>query len=917
MGHPSCWLVRWVGGPPVDEGLPGIIGATMALAPGTRLGPFEILSLLGVGGMGEVYRARDTSLKRDVAIKVLPVTFSKDSDRLLRFEIEAEAAAALNHPNILSIFHIGEQDGIRFLVTELLHGGTLREHLQNGPLRLRKTVDIAVGVARGLAAAHEAGIVHRDLKPENLFVTKDGQVKILDFGLAKLRKVQTLADEQTATQRPQTTAGQVLGTVGYMSPEQVRGEQADARSDIFALGAILYEMLTGVRAFQKPTAAETMTAILNEDLAADGQNCANAPPAMQHIVRRCLAKNPSQRFQSALDLAFALDTLSDSGSSAPSVVETQSRSRRALPWVVAVVAALIVTAAGGWYLHRFSRSHPEANSLSLEITPLTESGTVRVAAASPDGRYVAYENQQNGQFELRLLQVATKRDVQILPFTSLLIYTMHFSPDGNFIYFLQRMPGSNETLGARGVFKIATLGGPPKPLAKDANGFGVTVSPDGKQIAYGVANSKFSSFAGGEIVSVDPEGENRHVLAKLPSVPSYIEWSPLGDRLAAAMGTYSGLKLVTVELPAGIVRDINDSKWRNLGQPAWSADGTTIYAPGRQPQETPITQIWAIDARTGSQRHLTSSSISYSTGGLSATAAGDLVTTTVENDISLWVSDGSGGGHVVRSLNGEATAGVIWVGKRIVTSNYLDIMVHDEAGENIVTFRPNTTQNRQLAACGPGHFIYGAMDPGRMGYIVRVDAADESTEVISNPLSWAPACNPDGSVMVFTRCDNPTNDTQCFMIRRNLITKEEVKLFKYANGGTPLLFPSAVISPDGKSVFFKEVVGTDPYEWGGVVPITGGEAKRIKFTVLTQEETNADHKTCRCAPDGRSILCILNDHVTNVGNIWSLPLDGKPARKVTNFESEAIYSFDVSADGQLVVARGHPVGDAMLIKNVR
>jgi len=236
-----------------------------ALSKGSKLGDYKIVSLVGSGGMGEVYRARDTKLKREVAIKVLPADFCSDRDRLRRFEQEARAAAALNHPNILAIHQLGSYEGSPYLVSELLDGETLREQLKHGRLTQRRTIDYGMQVARGLAAAHDRGIVHRDLKPENLFVTKDGRIKILDFGLAKLAQPARNAAGTVSTLARDTQPGMVLGTVGYMSPEQVRGQSADQRADIFAFGAILYEMLTGRRAFEKPTCAETMTAILNEE----------------------------------------------------------------------------------------------------------------------------------------------------------------------------------------------------------------------------------------------------------------------------------------------------------------------------------------------------------------------------------------------------------------------------------------------------------------------------------------------------------------------------------------------------------------------------------------------------------------------------------------------------------------------------
>jgi tetratricopeptide (TPR) repeat protein len=316
----------------------------VTLTPGTKLGDYEVKSLLGSGGMGEVYRARDSRLEREVAIKVLPSFLSVDSDRLRRFEQEARVAAALNHPNILAVHQMGTYEGAPYLVSELLEGETLREQIKRGPLSVRKAIDYGVQIARGLAAAHEKGIVHRDLKPENLFVTKDGRVKILDFGLAKLTQPQSGSVHSAPTVTDGTEPGMVMGTVGYMSPEQVRAQTADHRSDIFAFGATLYEMLAGKQAFQKPTSADTMSAILNEDPPGISQVTTNVPPALQRVVHRCLEKNPELRFQSASDLAFDLDALSESGGSAPSATAAKAATGSGKRWKVIVPAAVTVLA---------------------------------------------------------------------------------------------------------------------------------------------------------------------------------------------------------------------------------------------------------------------------------------------------------------------------------------------------------------------------------------------------------------------------------------------------------------------------------------------------------------------------------------------------------------------------------------------
>jgi serine/threonine protein kinase len=341
----------------------------MLLTLGNKLGPYEILSTLGAGGMGEVYRARDTRLGREVAIKVLPPSFAADPERLRRFEQEARAVAALNHPNILAIYDIGQHGETQFIVSELLEGETLREALRRGIPSHRKAVDYAIQIAHGLAAAHEKDIAHRDLKPDNIFITRDGRVKILDFGLAKavqpaVRGSQASLATMTSA-APATDAGTVVGTAGYMSPEQVRGAAVDCRTDIFSFGAVLYEMLTGSRAFQRETTAETMTAILKEDPPELLESGRQIPPALDRIARHSLEKSPDQRFQSARDLAFDLESLSTLTGSG-SLSAAKARESRHWGYVTAIAALIVVAAAIGWMLSL--RFRPSANPRFHQLT---------------------------------------------------------------------------------------------------------------------------------------------------------------------------------------------------------------------------------------------------------------------------------------------------------------------------------------------------------------------------------------------------------------------------------------------------------------------------------------------------------------------------------------------------------------------
>ena len=424
----------------------------MTLTVGTKLGPYEIVGIVGAGGMGEVYRARDGRLGRDVALKILSEAFASDPERLRRFEQEARAVAALNHPNILGVYDIGSQNGSPYLVSELLEGESLREILRGGPVPSRKAGDYAVQIASGLAAAHEKGVVHRDLKPENLFITKDGRAKILDFGLAKLTQsfASGLAgsDGVTLTSSP-TLAGVVMGTAGYMSPEQVRGEALDHRTDLFAFGAVLYEMLSGQRAFQRDTAAETMTAILKEDPPELGDSTKPVSPALERIVGRCLEKRPEQRFQSAQDLAFALEALSGPDASGVARVTPAPRASRRWLWasLALALAGILVVA---WLL---SRKGPAAQRMQFAL-PVP--GEVTEVALSADGQRLAFVSPDDttGAPTLFVQQIGSPTAIELtgteganFPF---------WSPDDAYVAFF-----------AKGkLLKVSASGGPPEALAR-------------------------------------------------------------------------------------------------------------------------------------------------------------------------------------------------------------------------------------------------------------------------------------------------------------------------------------------------------------------------------------------------------------------------------------------------------------------
>ena len=533
------------------------------LSPGTRLGPYTIHSGIGAGGMGEVYKAHDSRLDRDIAIKVLPSSFSSDPDRLLRFTQEARAAAALNHPNILAIYDIGEFERAPYIVSELLVGETLRDRLKAGPVPTRKAVEYALQVTRGLAAAHDKGIVHRDLKPENIFIAQDGRVKILDFGLAKLTRPEADSSGDSATQQVVTDAGMVMGTAGYMSPEQVRGKITDSRTDLFSFGAILYEMLSGKRAFQGDSPADTMSAILKEEPPELSEAARNVPPALEKIVRHCLEKNSAERFHSASDVAFSLEALTEistaskSGAQAIATEEPEKKKRGLLvPILTGLVAAGLCL---GFYVagkRSSAWSAPSFHRLTFRR------GTIPAARFSPDGQTIVYSAALEGRPEELFTTRFDSTDSRPLGLEKAEL--LGISSRGELATSLSVSQFSPFVrIGTLGRMPLA--GGAPREVSEDVTWADWT--PDGSDVAaVRVAARRFQlEFPLGRVI-YQPRGWVSHV-----------RFSPKGDLIAFDDHVETGDdgRVVVVDRQGNIKQ--TSSFFITVQGVAWSRDGKEVW----------------------------------------------------------------------------------------------------------------------------------------------------------------------------------------------------------------------------------------------------------------------------------------------------------------------------------------------------
>ena len=875
-----------------------------ALASDFVLARYRITDLLGAGGMGEVYKAWDSSLERSVALKVLPPQLVQNSDRVRRFVQEAKAASSLNHPHIITIHDAGTESGVHFIAMELIEGETLRTKISGGA-SLRDLIGWLAQAADGLAKAHAAGIVHRDLKPDNIMITRDGYAKVLDFGLAKLIEPSsppTAAHEVTQVRDDaETREGFVVGTIGYMSPEQVQGQPVDHRADIFSFGSILYEAATRRRAFAADSDVDLMHKIVHDQPEPVDRINPSTPAELRRVIRRCLAKDPDQRIQSMKDLAIelheihdefeSLTTHSDSHSMPTVIVPVAALRRRSWRVMAIAVAALIVIVIG---IAIWQVPHgPQFTLDKLQIRKLTTNGNVRKAAISPDGKYLAYDVNSEGKFSIRLRQVATGSDLQTTLPDEQSIEGISFTPDSNYLYFSARETAMSEYSILQ---SIPTLGGNPRKLVFDVD-TDVTFSPDGSRIAFVRGAPDRGEM---HLVVAGADGSNPRVLyasrggERLDTfAPS---WSPDGKRIAATTGFASDIKsIVIVDAATGAVSKLGEP-WSDLTSVVWLPDGSGVIASAT-PKGGANGQVWFVGYPEGKRSRIFSDLNDYS--DLTMTADGrSLAAVQLTAQSSIHVT-GPNGDRLLSGPEASRISGFAAAGDRIVYS----------------LFRPGASQlwvvdangtRTQLTGMTPADWPSSSRDGRTVLFSGRVDGVPHvfAIDIDGNNLRQVtrgdgelyPDIAPDGTWFVYT-------------------TKKDGRIMRQSiGGGTPQLVEAnnvyyAKIAPDGKSVALAawrrdangkaEINLTD-------VPVGGGTSRgSIPWLAERNWEWTPSGEIAWVSPTDRRSL-------------WSTSFAGGPPRKLLELPSSAIATFAFSADAKTIyTAHTDASQDAVLLTDFR
>ncbi|MEQ1920999.1 MAG: protein kinase [Pyrinomonadaceae bacterium] len=899
---------------------------------------YRIVSKIGEGGMGEVYLAEDTELGRQVALKVLLSDVAKNEDRVRRFIQEAKAASALNHPNILTVYQIGEFENSRFIATELIKGETLRDRLRGGSMTLREVLDVAMQVAAALNAAHNAGIVHRDIKPENIMLRDDGIVKVLDFGLAKLVAAPAgSADSEDATRaQVNTRPGVVMGTVFYMSPEQARGKETDARSDVWSLGVVMYEMLTKQTPFAGETTSDSIAAILTkEPLPLED----DTPSELRRIVRKSLQKPTDERYQTVKDLLLDVKNLkrelefseelershmpqttgsSNVGTAQISenataihsgVISTQNsmpqqmssaeylvtQVKRGKYWLLSL--AVLAMAGIGFGIYKYSGSGPITLSFeSAKITKVTDSGKVGEVAISPDGKWLVYSVYDGEKASLWLKQVAIPdSNTQIVPPGDLYYQGLAFSRDGNYLYYTAT---GDAFTGA--LFQMPVLGGPARKLISGISG-GISFSPDGKQITYGVEDRANDETL---LMISNADGTEPRQLLKLKGndemASSRARWSPDGKTIALWTGTNNPRNWVfsTVSVATGEITQFEKRKFFNYAVWEWLPDGKSLLTLATEKVNQPL-QFWQISYPSGEARKISNDLNTYNSISLTADSS-ILATVQIVLTSNIWtvpVSDPDRPSQVTSGSNPNYSPQWTPDGKLVYTrfsGDTSDIYLADASGGNPKRLTSNSLADIPAVSPDGRYVVYISLQSGAANiWRMNIDGGDPKQLTTENSIELS--ISPNGQEVIYT---TGTDATRIWKV--GIDGGQPVQL-------TDMQSMGPVFSPDGTQ--FACVWFDDPNSEPklAIIPATGGKP------VKTFDKPGFGF---RWMPDGRSIAYIINK--AGVGNIWLQPIDGGNPKQLTNLTNEEISSFDLSRDGkQLVIARGTSTRDVVLISGIR
>jgi Tol biopolymer transport system component/predicted Ser/Thr protein kinase len=874
---------------------------------GQTLKHYKIVSRLGSGGMGDVYVAEDTKLGRKVALKVLPPEMAADAERRTRFEREAKAVAALNHPNIVTVYSVEQAADLHFITMELVEGRTFSALFEEKRLPLNELLSHAIDLADAVTGAHRKGITHRDLKPDNVMLADDGRVKVLDFGLAKLAEDLSPEEQQTALPtRTVTQEGKILGTVAYMAPEQAEGKPADTRSDIFSLGVILYQMATGERPFKGDTSISTITSILRDTPQSITRVNRSLPRHLGRIVKKCLEKNPELRYQGAQDLRNDLQGLREELQSgelqATDVYLPAAQTRPRQTWLVAALAIVAVAAiaiAVVQFTGRRAAEEPTASPGALlqgmEITRLTATGESSEATISPDGRYVAYVAIESGEPGLWVTQISTGSKVQIVPPADVGLWDPIFSPDGDFVYYCRY----EEPAPRPSLFRIPTLGGTPRKVLDDIDGR-VSFAPDGRRFVF-----NRSSPAKDSLIVANVDGTEQKVVAARDAPEGYDDptWSPDGTTIAASLITFAaGPQATVVAVPAegGDERRLTEQTWLGVGEMAWLPDGSGLIVTA---SDVNSTQLWEIRYPGGETRRVTNDLNSYHGVGLTADGS-ILVTQLNESSFNLWtlsLEDGAQPVQITSRVKSDDGDTIDWTpdGRIVYDSTQggnLDVWISNADGSDATQLTSDQALNAAPTASPDGRYIVFLSNRAGTVNVWRMDMDGANPRQLTRgTLDVEPVVTPDGQWVVYLQ---PASGR---LYKVPIDGGEPVEI-RDRRGGAPAL------SPDGKLI----AVGTF-YEDRGrwlldIVPFEGGDPIRTIDREGMQDVA--------WAPDGQALTY---GHTTSgVENIWSLPLDGGDPVQLTHFEADYIQGYSWSSDGKrLALSRGRTTQDIVLLKNFR